>query len=521
MQDSYATPWLQDQPQDSSSWLDAMGQSPDQSIYTAPTDPTAPPTNVAGGGGINEAAPLTAGASGSPWLEGNAPGAQQLGNPTPAAQSAPGTVPATAAPGAQREIDMHSMADSLTADGHDVSWNAQGQLVVDGRPYDTAGNDMGQPTVEGTGPAAAAGGGGSANPLDPNNQPSAVGVGAPGNATNAINGFYQKWMGRAPESADVVQQYINSGKSLSEIENLIANSAEAKAYAAAHPGATAPAGPGGDETDDALDMEVPQWLKDMVPGYTPTLMDTSLSELPDFKTLFDSAMGDNPNGAALDKLVGQILEHPESLNDHDLETLKARAAEEAAVASQANDEDLLHFAANSNLGDSPWLASARQANSQARRNTTIQSNQNLDIAAADRRASDKRSAAALGITAGNARSARSQAATSTALSGVLAKTNMQTTRAQLNESFKQAATELGLSSAALATNYVLGHAGIQIDEAKFKSQSDQWKQDLALKIAQLKQQSDQFDAELQLEMQKFQHGKDNDAWAKAQAAYAA
>jgi hypothetical protein len=401
-----------------------------------------------------------------------------------------------------------------------VKWNPQGQLIVDGRPYDTAGNDLGQPPVQGTGPAAAAA---NPDPLAAVNQPSAAGVGSVGNATNAINGFYQKWMGRAPESADVVQQYINSGKSLSEIENLIANSAEAKRYAAAHPGAVPPA-PGGpdDETGtDQLDMEVPQWLKDMVPGYTPTLMDTSLNELPDFKTLFDSAMGDNPNAAALDKLVGNILEHPESLSDHDLETLKARAAEEAAVASQANDEDLLHFAANSNLGDSPWLASARQANAQARRNTTIQSNQNLDIAAADRRGSDKRSAAALGLTAANARSARSQAATSTALSGVLAKTNAQTTRAQLNEAFKQAATELGLSTAGLATNYVLGHAGVQIDEAKFKAQSDQWKQDLAMKIAQLKQQSDEFDAELQLETQKFQHGKDNDAWAKAQAAYAA
>jgi hypothetical protein len=268
-------------------------------------------------------------------------------------------------------------------------------------------------------------------------------------------------------------------------------------------------------------MEVPQWLKDMVPGYTPTLMDTSLNELPDFKTLFDSAMGDNPNAAALDKLVGKILEHPESLSDHDLETLKARAAEEAAVASQANDEDLLHFAANSNLGDSPWLASARQANAQARRNTTIQSNQNLDIAAADRRAQRQAERRGARHHGGNARSARSQAATSTALSGVLAKTNMQTTRAQLNERSSRRPPSSGSRAPALATNYVLGHAGVQIDEAKFKSQSDQWKQDLALKIAQLKQQSDQFDAELQLEMQKFQHGKDNDAWAKAQAAYAA
>jgi hypothetical protein len=504
-QDDYQTPWL-GQPQDTSSWMDAMGgnPTPQTNIYAQPTDPTAPPINVAGGGGINEAAPLTAGASGSPdtggspWLDGAAQGGAPAGA-TPPGQSAPGTVPtptgAASQPGVQSEMALHQLADSLTADGHDVSWNAQGQLIVDGRPYDTGGS------------------GGDA--MDPNNQPSAVGVGAPGNATNAIGGYYSQFLGRSG-SPDEIQGWLNSGLTLQQIQNAIANSGEAQARAGSSSGAVAKS-----EMGSNLDMSVPQWLKDMVPGYTPTLMDTNLDELPDFQKLYDSAMGSDPNAAALDSLVGKILAHPESLSDTDIETLKAKAAEEAGVASQANDEDLLHFAANSNLGDSPWLASARQANAQARRNTTIASNQNLDIAAADRRASDMRSAAALGVTAGNAKSARSQAATSTALSGVLAKTNMQTTRKQLNEAFKQAATELGLSTAGLATNYVLGHAGVQIDEQKFAEQSDAWKQDLALKIAQLKQQSDQYDAGLQLELQKFQHGKDNDAWAKAQAAYAA
>ncbi len=76
-------------------------------------------------------------------------------------------------------------------------------------------------------PAAAA----NTDPLSAWNQPSAAGVGTPGNATNAINGYYSQFLGRTPENDAVVQAWLNSGLDLGGIQNAIANSAEAKSYA--------------------------------------------------------------------------------------------------------------------------------------------------------------------------------------------------------------------------------------------------------------------------------------------------
>ncbi len=84
-----------------------------------------------------------------------------------------------------------------------------------------------------------------ATALAPGSQPSPAGVGAPGNATNAIGDFYGKWLGRAPE-AGAIDFWMNNartqGLSLSDVENIIANSPEAKAYAARNAPAAAAAG---------------------------------------------------------------------------------------------------------------------------------------------------------------------------------------------------------------------------------------------------------------------------------------
>lgn len=71
------------------------------------------------------------------------------------------------------------------------------------------------------------------NPMAPGNQPSAAGVGAPGNATDQIASYYTQFLGRAG-NADEIQGWLNSGLDLGGIQNAIANSAEAKAYAVAH-----------------------------------------------------------------------------------------------------------------------------------------------------------------------------------------------------------------------------------------------------------------------------------------------
>lgn len=92
----------------------------------------------------------------------------------------------------------------------------------------------GSPAAQDSGyaPAAAAP---TTNPFDPANQPGPQGVGSPGNATNAIAGFYGKYLGR-PASADEVSAWLNGQFSgnLSAIENAIANSPEADAYNRTH-----------------------------------------------------------------------------------------------------------------------------------------------------------------------------------------------------------------------------------------------------------------------------------------------
>jgi hypothetical protein len=225
LQDDYTTPWPQDRARGSTRWAapgaehlcgaDGSDRAPDQRGRRRRHQRSG-------------AAHRGRQQRGSPWLEGNAPGARparESGTRRRRAHRAPSRD--RAAP-ARRARSISTRSPTVSRPTGTMSHGTRrGSSSSTAGPTTPPGTTWGSRRCEGTGPAAAAGGG-HREPLDPNNQPSAVGVGAPGNATNAINGFYQKWMGRAPESADVVQQYINSGKSLSEIENLIANSAEAK-----------------------------------------------------------------------------------------------------------------------------------------------------------------------------------------------------------------------------------------------------------------------------------------------------
>lgn len=94
-----------------------------------------------------------------------------------------------------------------------------------------------QPDINGGGDG---GGGGSSTPTAPSstpydpmaagNQPSSVGVGAPGNATDLIKSWYMQFLGRGASDAEVQSHMQNPG-GLGAIQNVIANSPEAMAYA--------------------------------------------------------------------------------------------------------------------------------------------------------------------------------------------------------------------------------------------------------------------------------------------------
>lgn len=66
---------------------------------------------------------------------------------------------------------------------------------------------------------------------------------APGNDANQINGWISQYLGRDPSTMEV-QGWMNSGKSLSDIQNAIANSGEAQTFASK--GGASPQAAGGD-----------------------------------------------------------------------------------------------------------------------------------------------------------------------------------------------------------------------------------------------------------------------------------
>lgn len=200
--------------------------------------------------------------------------------------------------------------------------------------------------------------------------------------------------------------------------------------------------------------------------------------LGSFQKVFDMASAPNAGDAQMEEYVRNLLQNPESLSERDVETLKAKSAEEAAAAAQLQDEELQHFGFGAGLDSSPWLAGQRTQNEWSRRGATIESNRNVDIAAADRRGADRRAAAGVGQAWANLKASQKSQALSSAVS-------------YLN-------TELGYN----------------IDLQTLAQRDEQFKADLMQRIAALKQADEQFRANYGLDVQKFDHTKDQDMWQR-------
>lgn len=271
----------------------------------------------------------------------------------------------------------------------------------------------------------------------------------------------------------------------------------------------------------------PAWSPS-APTYTPNFIDPSASELPGFKDVLDLLSTPGAGDAELQQLVQSIVEHPETLTDQDIEMLKSRSAEEAAVAGQSQDEELKHFGYNTGLDTSPWLAGQRAQNAWNRSNSTIGANRSIDIAAASTRQADRQQAATIGTAYSSFQSSKKSQAVGLAVQAALGKAGEQRSRTQLNESLKQAATQLGLTKDNLVMTY-LSHAmtdatnnkqldlNFDVDMKKLAEQSDEFKQTLLQRMHELSQADDQFRANYGLAAQEFQHKKDQDAWDRAKS----
>lgn len=482
------------------------------------------------------------------------------------------------------------LQSDLEADGHTIKWNGD-TLMIDGRPYElgsgaSSGNretDLESPL--GGVPSPTAGSSGSSTPWVPTDIPKGmqwdpnvagfvptnipldpsgyvmqggqlVGKANPGarvetgasnplswvddtlaevQSTDDLQQWYRyiqadpKAMAGDPSAIEYWKDRIRRGDG----SMLVKNGTLTKFQ----DGASAGAGGRGGAVSNTYDFNslwnsMPDFLKNWSPQaaqYQPDAIDTNLDELPGFDEIYKLLSKDDPEEAKLSGLVNNILEHPESLSDTDVEMLKAQNAEETALAGQAQDEELQHFGAQAGLSDSPWLAGQRSQNAWDRRQATIGSNRTVDIAAANQRQSDRLAAASLGQGFAQYRTAKGQQALNIAVEGALGKASEQRGRKALNESMKQAATQLGLSRDQLVLGYITNNLsflrdnksldlGYDIDIKKLSEQSDEFRQTLAQRIAEMKQADDQFKANYGLAVQSFNHNVDQDYWERAKAA---
>lgn len=474
-----------------------------------------------------------------------------------------------------RDALARQLQSDLEADGHSVKWNNDGTLSIDGRPYELGGdpNSWPVPTASTPGGANQTGylnpdgtAGGYFNTptggftYDQNHAPtnlpagyawdpklsaivkSGAGAGTGGGlpATGrtsddsailaqiaqwaqepgadpslAANPNY--WLGRIKQTGGLGQDNLKFWHDAGVGPSAFFN----------NPGRESGAGPG-----NAMHIDLPDisgWLKQWSPSaptYTPNFIDASASDLPGFDELYSLAGGDPATDAKTDDLFNQIAANPTGLSDRDVEALKAANAEEAAAAAQASDEELQHFGANANLGDSPWLAGQRATNNWNAKQAIIGSNRNVDLSAAQTRSSNLARSASLEQGYSQFKTSRQQARVNLALEGAVQKAGEQRSRTALNESLKQAATQLGLSKDQLVLGYIQGNmnyisqmTGHQIDVSRLAEQSKEFADSLAQRIAELKQADDQFKANYGLAVQQFQELKNNNAWAQAKQAY--
>lgn len=426
----------------------------------------------------------------------------------------------------------------LEADGHKVTWKGT-TLMVDGRPYELGGKALDAYTPGASGSFPNTPGWEESrlnNPTDTDPKTefgryvAAHGGHVTGDDVRAFVSSDPRWEIDPTSSPDdprirVKQTALDLWKPGQSIyQDVIKDSGPGGANVGMFENAGGPSGPGGGGGSPWLSTSSSggaNWLSQFGggpgtnnSGYTPNPIDENLG-LPNFDQLYQMASQSGATDQQTEALVQDILAHPESLSANDVEMLKAKNAEEAALAAQAQDQELQHFGYNAGLDSSPWLAGQRSDNAWKRRAATIEGNRTVDISAADRRAADRRSAASVGQSWSAFTSTKKQAALNFAVSSALQAAGEQRNRRSLNESLRQAATHLGLQKDELVLAYIKTNMGYDIDIKKLKQAGDQFQQDLLYRVNSLKQSDDEFKANYGLSAQEFQHRKDQDMWNRS------
>jgi hypothetical protein len=300
----------------------------------------------------------------------------------------------------QRDALARDLFSTLEQQGHDVKWQGE-QLIVDGRAYDVAGGEGGATT----GTATAAPTYAYKNRMgvldwnkfnDPNhNSPKYIYLRAA-----AKTGW------DTPAQREALLQELRNDKSgyfknaTLDGDKLFINSTDPVFGGAA--GFDVSRGFSGDN-GEALSTSTASWepfdangkrIRNATKGGT-TGGGTGASGYASGSG-YGSGSGSTGN-AALDALLSEVLTNPESLTPQVVAMLKAQSKDELAGMATQQDEDLKAFGFASGIEDSPWLASERATAARERDNQLVESNRNIDLAAANTNQADRRSALQLGL----------------------------------------------------------------------------------------------------------------------------
>lgn len=234
------------------------------------------------------------------------------------------------------------------------------------------------------------------------------------------------------------------------------------------------------------------------------------------------ASAQTPVETMADKVVMDVLGDPFGGFDQSYsDNLKAKAKDTAADTWLQEDQSISDMAHQLNQDplSSPWAASERLGARRSRDMGLAGINTDIDITTQDLRSSKQREAAGLGASYAGQKSQQRLNALTLASDNVFKQAALTGDRMALRESVKQAAASLGLQSDALMRDYIIAkqreltqrvglRLGFDIDQAKLDQESSQFKEDLAMRMAQLEELQHEFDA-------NYGAQRDDEAWRRA------
>jgi hypothetical protein len=265
---------------------------------------------------------------------------------------------------------------------------------------------------------------------------------------------------------------------------------------------SAPSGPGASTSP----AEASGFMPGRGPTYTPGNITSDDIPNRSYDDIYGSLTGPgNETEQASDALLRNLLEHPESVDAHTLDTMKAKSKDEIAQQQQQEEQDLRSFGVSNGIDDSRWVQSERLASRRSRDNALVASNRDLELGAATTNTADRRAASQMGLSYQSQKASQRQAAAALASDTTLRQSALRGDRMALREQVNQKAAELGQSADQVMSQWLIGLAddatrrlginvGAQIDMSRLNEQSAEFKEDLAFRLVALGQQDRQFGA---------------------------